>query len=89
MQTHTKIYFDHFKIGYSQDGTHDFIRCEVCHNKAVDIHHINGRWNKEDSNKIENLIALCRRCHEDAHNAVLSKGDLHIAHYATLTGGKL
>lgn len=86
MQPHTKIYFKHFGISFNESGWHDPINCEVCNRRAVDIHHINGRWNKENSNDIENLIALCRSCHEDAHNGLLTKGDLHIAHYAKLRG---
>ena len=81
MQPHTKIYFKHYNIGYYPDGGHDFIKCEVCGNKAVDIHHIDINRN---NNNIENLIALCRRCHQDAHNGVLTKGDLHITHNSNL-----
>jgi 5-methylcytosine-specific restriction endonuclease McrA len=86
MQPHTREYFKYFKIGHSEDGSHDFIPCEICRNKSVDIHHINGRWHVENSNKIENLIALCRKCHEDAHAGILTKGDLHVAHYAKING---
>ena len=38
MKKHTKIYLDYF--GYDAG---DFIACEVCKNKAVDIHHIEPR----------------------------------------------
>lgn len=60
MKKHVKIYLDYF--GY---GIEDFIACEVCGQKAVDIHHIEARGmggtKKEDV--IENLQALCRQCH--------------------------
>lgn len=60
MKKHTKIYFQHF--GY---GIDDFIECELCGAKAVDIHHIDcrGMGGAEDKDTIENLMALCRKCH--------------------------
>jgi predicted restriction endonuclease len=60
MKKHTKIYLDYF--GY---GIEDFIPCESCGAKAVDIHHIEARGmggNKE-ADKIGNLMALCRKHH--------------------------
>ena len=61
MKPHTKIYMKYF--GY---GIDDFIGCEVCGNKAVDIHHIDARGmgSTQDKDKIENLMAVCRMCHE-------------------------
>jgi len=61
MKKHTQIYMKFF--GY---GIEDFIGCEVCGNKAVDIHHINSRGmgGTQDKDKIENLMAVCRMCHE-------------------------
>ncbi|MFY7937714.1 MAG: HNH endonuclease [Flavobacterium sp.] len=61
MKEHTKIYMKYF--GY---GLEDFVGCEVCGNKAVDIHHINRRGMGGSKNKdtIENLMAVCRMCHE-------------------------
>ena len=84
MQQHTKIYFKHYGIAFNESGWHDPIKCEVCGCVAIDIHHINGRWNKENSNDIKNLIALCRRCHNDAHSGELTKGDLHVVHNSNL-----
>jgi hypothetical protein len=59
---HTEIYMEYF--GYDKS---DFIPCEVCKKEGVDVHHIEARGmggtNKED--KIENLMALCRKCHTD------------------------
>ena len=50
----------------------DFICCEVCGAQAVDLHHIEPRSMggnpKGDKDSIENLMALCRKCHD-------SKGD--------------
>lgn len=84
MKLHTKIYFKHF--GY--DVT-DFISCEVCGNRAVDIHHIHARGmgGTKDADNIKNLMALCRECHiekgdkkqyleflKEAHNEKLNNG---------------
>jgi len=42
-----------------------FIPCEVCEAMAVDIHHIEcrGMGGSKRKNKIQNLMALCRKCH--------------------------
>lgn len=60
MKKHVKLYLDFF--GYN---TTDFIPCEVCGGKAVDIHHIKARGmgGSKQADKIENLQALCRSCH--------------------------
>ena len=44
----------------------DFIPCEVCGDKAVDIHHIEARGmgGTKEPDKIEDLMALCRKDHE-------------------------
>ena len=62
MKKHTRIYLDHFNY----DET-DFIPCEVCDSKAVDIHHIKARGmgGNNKANDINNLMALCRKCHID------------------------
>jgi len=60
MQKHTKIYMDHFEY-----GEQDFIPCEVCGSRAVDVHHIFGRGKGMD--EIWNLMALCRNCHRRVH----------------------
>jgi hypothetical protein len=81
MKKHTKIYLDYF--GYT---TADFIPCEVCGAKAVDINHIEcrGMGGSKEKDYIENLQALCRICHikmgdkkqwkeflQETHNKVL------------------
>ena len=60
MQNHTEIYFKFF--GYDES---DFIECEVCGCRAVDIHHIDARGMGGSKKKdfIENLMGLCRYCH--------------------------
>ena len=60
MKKHTKIYMKYFN--YVLD---DFIPCEVCGSRAVDIHHIEHRGAGGSGNQdvIENLMAVCRPCH--------------------------
>ena len=60
MKNHTKVYLK--GMGYD---TTDFIPCEVCQAKAVDIHHIESRGmgGSKQADTIENLMALCRTCH--------------------------
>lgn len=60
MKSHVKVYMDYF--GYVGD---DFIPCEVCAARAVDIHHIDARGmgSSKTKDKIENLMAVCRKCH--------------------------
>ena len=62
MKNHTKIYLKYF--GYGQD---DYVACEVCDNRAVDIHHIEARGmgGSKEKDLINNLMALCRQCHID------------------------
>ena len=67
MKKHVKIYLDHF--GY---GEQDFIPCENlnCGCLAVDIHHLSkrGMGGSKEKDNIENLAALCRKCHEKSDN---------------------
>jgi 5-methylcytosine-specific restriction endonuclease McrA len=60
MQKHTKVYLNYFQ--YSLE---DFIGCEVCGSRAVDIHHIErrGMGGTTKTEDINNLMALCRNCH--------------------------
>jgi len=62
MKKHTKIYLDYF--GYD---TSDFIPCEMCNAVAVDIHHVEARsmGGSKKKDEIDNLMALCRKCHVD------------------------
>lgn len=84
MKPHVKLYFKHF--GYDET---DFISCEICGAKSVDIHHVNARGmgGTKESDNIKNLMALCRECHlkygdkkqyleflKEAHNEKLRNG---------------
>lgn len=65
MKAYTKTYMDYF--GY---GIEDFIPCEICGERAVDIMHIIpqskfGKKRKLDRDDIKNLMAGCRGCHID------------------------
>ena len=77
MKPHTKVYLKHF--GYT---VADYIPCELCCQKSVDIHHINGRGKGKD--EISNLMALCRECHCKAHAHLISKEYLTERHAANL-----
>jgi 5-methylcytosine-specific restriction endonuclease McrA len=62
MKNHTKIYFEYF--GYDKS---DFIACEVCGATAVDINHIDARGmgGSKEKDSIDNLMAMCRKCHTE------------------------
>ena len=62
MKKHVKIYMNHH--GY---GEQDIVLCEECTAVAVDIHHIIFK-SQGGKDNIENLIALCRECHNKKHN---------------------
>jgi hypothetical protein len=77
MQKHTKTYLN--SMGYDET---EFIPCEICHSKAVDIHHIEARGmggSKEKEN-IENLQALCRSCHNTFGDKIMFKSFLKYTH---------
>lgn len=80
MQKHTKIYMQHFNYGID-----DFIPCEACGAKAVDVHHINGRGKGKDN--INNLMALCRKHHNLAHSEI-SKNEMQLIHNYFLSGDR-
>ncbi len=65
MTKHTKIYLDYY--GYDET---DFIGCECCGKRSVDIHHLSakGMGGSKLKDYIENLIAVCRECHVKCHS---------------------
>lgn len=73
MKPHVRIYLRHF--GY---GETEFIPCEICGSKAVDVHHINGRCKGCDT--IQNLMALCRDCHNKAEREEIKPEEFQFIH---------
>ncbi len=67
MQKHTKIYLDYY--GYDET---DFIGCEICGSKTVDVHHLiaKGMGGSKTKDYIENLIGVCRDCHVKCHGSI-------------------
>ena len=74
---HVKIYLKYF--GYGLD---DFMPCEVCESRAVDVHHIDnkGMGGSKLKDYIENLIGLCRTHHDQAHAEIITKSELSEIH---------
>jgi 5-methylcytosine-specific restriction endonuclease McrA len=64
MKRHVKNYLK--AHGY---GEQDIIPCEECGGVAVDIHHKKFK-SQGGTDDVENLIALCRKCHDRAHGKV-------------------
>lgn len=60
----------------------DWIGCEVCGSTAVDIHHIHARGmgGSKTRDTIENLMALCRKCHIKYGDVVALKDWLYDIH---------
>lgn len=64
MQIHIKVRHESRK----KDMNESYQNCERCwNNKWSDIHHIISRRLK-DTDTPENLIMLCRKCHDYAHS---------------------
>ena len=60
MKAYTKTYFRYF--GFDES---DFVPCEICGSKATEIHHLEPKSiAKAKVNLIDNLIAVCRTCHD-------------------------
>jgi predicted restriction endonuclease len=78
MTNHCKVYMAYFDYKVQEE-----VFCEACGRPAVDIHHINGRG--KDKDVIENLMALCRKHHNQAHS-IYSKGEMQLIHNSFLAG---
>lgn len=72
MSKHIDVYRKAFNIG-EQDR--DSVLCEVCSSPQCQIHHIEmkGMGGNPELNYIENLIALCKNCHDIAHGKITGK----------------
>jgi 5-methylcytosine-specific restriction endonuclease McrA len=68
-------------------ATQEEIMCEACTSPAVDIHHIYGRG--EGREVISNLMALCRKCHEKAHNGKITKSEFQLIHNCFMAGKRI
>ena len=44
----------------------DYVPCLICHNQAVDLHHI-VRKSRGGSDDVWNLAPLCRKHHNEVH----------------------
>lgn len=64
----------------------DFIPCEICGGVAVDIHHIDSRkmGGQKGKDVIENLMSVCRTCHEYYGDKKDSKAFLIEVHKANM-----
>jgi len=78
MKNYTKIYLS--EMGFS---VCDFIPCERCGKRAVDIHHIEARGmgGSKGKNDIGNIMALCRGCHLEYGDKKQHKEYLTERHY--------
>ena len=61
MIKYKKIFIDYW--GYT---IADYIPCACCNSKSIDIHHLifKSQGGKDEP---DNLISLCRECHNKAH----------------------
>ena len=77
MKNPTKIYLKEMNHHES-----DWIPCEMCGQTAVDIHHIEARGmgGSKDKDVIENLMALCRSCHNRYEGNKSDKAMLRVVH---------
>lgn len=42
--------------------------CDVCWDKATEVHHIFSRKNRSVRWYLPNIVPVCRKCHTDLHN---------------------
>ena len=76
MVNHKKVYCTFFSLDIS-----DHILCTNCGQGAVDIHHIIPRgMGGSEKDYIENLVALCRKCHDKAESSSSFNKDVRIKH---------
>ncbi len=76
MVNHKKVYTTFFNL-----DTCDRILCTSCGSVAVDIHHIAPRgMGGSEKDYIENLVALCRSCHDKAESSRAFNKQVRIRH---------
>jgi 5-methylcytosine-specific restriction endonuclease McrA len=74
MKKHVRVYLK--SIGA---GEQDVIICESCRRtRAVDVHHVQpkGVGGRKGAEVLENLIGLCRLCHNKAHSSQIAQETL-------------
>jgi len=82
MKKHTRIYTQYFGI-----GEQDTPLCEWCtKSQAVDINHIEprGMGGSKTKDYIENLVGMCRKCHNLFEAKKIGKEELIIKHMKNL-----
>jgi 5-methylcytosine-specific restriction endonuclease McrA len=85
MKKHVKTYLDYF--GYDQTS---WIPCEMCGQTANDIHHIEARGmgGSKTKDTIENLQALCRKCHIELGDKKEHKVMMKVVHQVKMNERK-
>jgi hypothetical protein len=85
MKKHVKTYLDYF--GYDQSS---WIPCEMCGQTAVDINHIDARGmgGSKLKDNIENLMAMCRKCHMELGDKKEHKVMLKVVHQVKMNERK-
>lgn len=82
MKRYTKNYLDFFHYGID-----DWIPCELCGSQAVDCHHLTKQskfGKKKEKDYIENIIAVCRDCHNKCEQDDLFNCYARIKHLETV-----
>jgi HNH endonuclease len=76
VKNYVKTYLKYF--GFDES---DFIPCEDCGARSVEIHHLEPKSiAKAKENLIDNLCAVCRSCHDKAHNSRAFNEELKLIH---------
>ena len=79
MQVHQRIYKQYFSLAMDEP-----VQCEGCGRfNACDVHHLLPR-SLGGGNDIENLCAVCRKCHDWAHDSPDYNEYLKIRHLKKL-----
>jgi HNH endonuclease len=85
MKKHVKTYLDYF--GYDETS---WIPCEMCGQTAVDINHIDARGmgGSKLKDNIENLMAMCRKCHMELGDKKEHKVMMKVVHQVKMNERK-
>lgn len=67
MKKYVSNYLKYFGYKLQSD-----INCTVCRLPAVDLHHIQYK-SQGGGDEVNNIVSLCRTCHEKAHKGVLTR----------------